>query len=112
MTKNKFEVKTSRLDGRGVFATRNIGKGDRIGRWVGKRVKRTSSKYSISLPFNGEDRLYLATGLLKYLNHRDSPNSDFEGFELFATKSIKKGQEITIHYGNEYVWDDDNKMVK
>ncbi len=110
MNNNKIiQVKKSKLNGFGVFSKVYIPKGGRIGRWVGQKVEKTRSKYAIYLEFNGKDRIYLGSGLLKYLNHSDLPNSNFKGFELFATEPIEKGQEITIYYGDDYVWKDNQK---
>lgn len=98
-------VKKSPLGGYGVFATENIGKGRRIGRWVGKRTNR-NSKYVNWMEFPEGFRGYLGRGRLKFLNHSDKHNSEFNGLELFAIKSIRKGAEITIDYGDEYEWND------
>lgn len=37
--------------------------------------------------------------LLRYLNHQDQGNAEFDGFDLFALKDIKPNEEITFDYG-------------
>jgi hypothetical protein len=36
--------------------------------------------------------------LLRWLNHSDDPNAEFDVFELFARRQIEAGEEITIDY--------------
>lgn len=35
---------------------------------------------------------------LRWLNHDEDPNAEFDGFELYARRSILVGEEITIQY--------------
>jgi len=109
---NVIEVKKSPLGGKGVFATTYIRKGSRIGRWVGELTNRNEGRYLIYLEFLKYEGVYEGRGRLRFLNHADKPNSDFKGFELFATRPIHKGEEITIDYGEDYSWRDGQKMVK
>nr|WP_242470281.1 SET domain-containing protein [Allochromatium vinosum] len=37
--------------------------------------------------------------MLRWLNHSDDPNAEFDGFELYARRTIAVGSEITIDYG-------------
>jgi SET domain-containing protein len=36
--------------------------------------------------------------LLRYLNHAERPNAEFDGFDLYALKNIRAGEEITFNY--------------
>ena len=35
---------------------------------------------------------------LRYLNHSERPNAEFDGFELYARRRIRADEEITIDY--------------
>jgi hypothetical protein len=37
--------------------------------------------------------------LLRYLNHHDEGNAEFDGFDLFALEDIEPHHEITFDYG-------------
>ncbi len=39
---------------------------------------------------------------LRYLNHHSRPNAEFEGDALYARRSIPAGEELTIHYGDDW----------
>ena len=46
---------------------------------------------------------HLGTGMLKYLNHSNVPNCEFNGLELFALKDILESDELCFHYGPDWV---------
>ena len=41
---------------------------------------------------------------LRFLNHSGKPNAEFDGDRLYARRVIRKDEEITFHYGEE--WED------
>lgn len=99
-----FEVRPSPIHGQGVFATGLIRKGQRIGRYTGRRTTR-DGKYVLWLASKrGDWRGYLGSGRLRFLNHDPRPNAEFRGLDLHALRSIRPGEEITFHYGDE--WED------
>lgn len=94
----KVEVKPSSIHGMGVFATRVIQSGERIGRFHGLATDRLGP-YTIGLREpTGEVRRYEMTGPLRYLNHSTQPNGRLAGFELIALRPIMIGEEVTIDY--------------
>jgi len=97
-----IEVKKSRIHGKGLFAAQTIKKGEHIGTYKGPRAKRNGT-YVLWVP-DAKGKYYGISGRndLRYLNHSSKPNAEFEGPELFATKKIRKGTEITFHYGDEW----------
>jgi hypothetical protein len=97
-----FEVKQSPIHGQGVFATRSIGKGERIGRYVSRRTD-SDGTYVLWVEHGNEWRGYEGYGRLRFLNHRADANAELDGLELFALADIKPGDEITIHYGEEWM---------
>jgi hypothetical protein len=80
-----IEVKNSKIQGKGIFITDSLHKGDFIG------LAHTSGQPSTTL---GE-----------YHNHSENPNSMSlkigENRYLYAIKPMKKGQEITVDYRNQ-----------
>tara|TARA_B110000483_G_C18039102_1_gene481853 strand:+ start:688 stop:948 length:261 start_codon:yes stop_codon:yes gene_type:complete len=50
-----------------------------------------------------EVQAHLGTGMLKYLNHSNVPNCEFNGLELFALKDILVSDELCFHYGEDWV---------
>ena len=96
-----IEVRSSSIHGLGVFATRTIRKGEWIGRYVGRRTERDGT-YVYWVQDGDAWKGYEGFGRLRFLNHHDQPNSEFEGFELHALRTILPGEEITIHYGDEW----------
>lgn len=39
---------------------------------------------------------------LRYMNHDPKPNAELNGVELYALRDIERGEEITIHYGEDW----------
>lgn len=100
----KVEVRASSIHGMGVFATDKIRRGERIGRYVGYRTNRDGRYVLWVTGKKGEWQGYRGYGRLRFLNHRSDPNSEFRGVDLYATRTIRPGEEITFHYGEE--WED------
>jgi SET domain-containing protein len=114
VTKELFEVKKSRY-GRGIFATRNIKKGELIHEAPVivcpddeyKRLKKTSLR---NYYFNwGEDydHVAIALGYGSLFNHSYSPNAVFdnnlkkETVDFHALRNIKAGEEIFVNYNGD-----------
>ena len=103
--KGKIEVRRSSLGGRGVFATGPIRAGQRVGRFIGERTTR-NGRYVCWIEFADGWRGYRGRGRLRFLNHADQPNSEFDGLDLYALRLIREGDEVTIDYGDEHHWDE------
>ena len=78
-----------------------IRKGERIGRYVGRRTDR-DGPHVLWIEYHDGWRGYDGFGRLRFLNHDDSPNSEFDGHDLYALRTIRRGEEITCHYGEEW----------
>ena len=101
---NGYLVAESAIHGRGLFATHEIAPGERIGVYEGPLVEYDSTYV---LWVEGDDGVWRGIqgeNELRFLNHSPLPNAAFEGSELFAMSRIAAGEEITIHYGDE--WED------
>jgi hypothetical protein len=99
----KIEVRPSRIHGLGVFAKKRIVRRERIGSYLARPTRRNGA-YVLWVEDEGIGTVqgYNGFGRLRYLNHSMEPNSAFDGLELFALRPIRPGEEITIHYGDEW----------
>lgn len=94
----KYYVKKSRIHGKGLFAARNIRAGEVLG----------SIKYN---PVNEDGPYVLWLGEqgirvecdLKFINHSKRPNACYcDDLDVVALKNIKKDEEITHDYGDDW----------
>jgi uncharacterized protein len=97
-----IKVKKSAIHGKGLFATKTIKTGTALGRYEGPVVTEDSI-YVLWVGDAGEEIGINGENELKYLNHHSEPNAEFDGVELQTIRSISKGEEITIHYGEEWL---------
>lgn len=99
--KNLLLVAPSPIDGRGVFARREIAAGTFLGSYEGKTARR-NGKYVLWVE-DGETTIgRRGTGPLRFLNHSREPNAVFDGFDLYAAVDIAKGEEVTVDYGEDW----------
>lgn len=99
-TRRLVYVAPSSVHGKGLFARQGLAKGMYIGRYLGPEAQR-----------NGSHVLWIEDGdgwsgrrgfnRLRYLNHDSRPNAEFDGFDLYARRTIRCDEEITI----DYQWD-------
>jgi uncharacterized protein len=100
-TRRLVHVDESSIHGKGLFATQAIARGTYIGCYLGPWAQRNGSHV---LWIEGDDGDWIGRrGLnrLRYLNHHPRPNAEFDGFDLYARRNIRPGEEITI----DYHWD-------
>ena len=101
-------VAPSPVHGRGLFARQSINKGTHIGTYKGPQAKR-NGKYVLWIYDDDGSVLEGRRGmnLLRYLNHALQPNAEFDGYDLYAIKRIRTGEEITFNYspGEKLVFD-------
>ncbi|MBI3333939.1 SET domain-containing protein-lysine N-methyltransferase [Candidatus Pacearchaeota archaeon] len=99
------EVRKTGKYGKGVFAKRNIEKGELIFNWEGGKIY--TAEKCLDLPkeiadhaIQFEEHKWIDTnGFGRYANHSCNPNSGFTGkFKLAAMREIKKGEEILWDY--------------
>ena len=109
------QVKSKRSSaGLGLFAQEDIEKDQLIIEYTGERIDETEAnkrggrylfQVTDTLVIDGKGRENLA----RYINHACKPNAEAEHDEeddriyIRACKNIKAGEEITYHYGKEYV---------
>jgi uncharacterized protein len=98
----KVYVKESYIHGKGCFAKTAIKKGDFIGEYSGPGAKKDGTYVLWVMQDDETWKGVNGKNQLKYLNHKAKPNSEFDGTKLFAVKNIKKDDEVTFHYGEEW----------
>ena len=118
ITSDKIEVRDSKIQGKGVFATKRIKKGQRIIEYIGERIspEEETERYDDesmerhhTFLFAVDDKVTIDAGRIgndaKYINHSCDPNCeavDEEG-RIFveAIKDIKPGTELFYDYAFE-----------
>lgn len=98
---NLLRVAPSSIHGRGVFARRDVPAGTYLGTYGGRRV-RHAGKFVLWVSDDDCTTARAGEPPLKYLNHSDEPNTQFDGFDLFARRDIATGEELTFDYGEEF----------
>ncbi len=93
----------SGIHGKGLFAKVDIEDNTYLGEYLGPVAKKNGSHV---LWVFDDDCVVGRSGRnkLRYLNHSKDCCAEFDGFELYSARFIKKGEEITINYGED--WDD------
>ncbi len=95
-----FRVGPSPIHGMGLFARARIRKGQYLGTYEGPRVNRNGSHVLWVYEGHGWTRRD-GKNLLRFINHSSEPNAEFDGFDLYALRDIRPGEEITIDYGED-----------
>lgn len=94
-------VKKSKIHGNGLFARKNIKAGEIIGEVKGKPTKKDGPYV---LWIDNLNHGFEVSCILKYINHDSSANACYyDDLTVVALKDIKKGEEITHNYGED--WD-------
>ena len=90
-------VKKSEIHGKGLFARRDIAKGEYIGTFRGPAAKR-DGMYVLWIYCGDDWQGRHGRNSLRYLNHAKTCNAEFDDFDLYALRRIRAGSEITIDY--------------
>jgi len=89
----------SEIHGTGLFAKVAIEEGSYIGTYEGPVAQRNGT-YVLWVYEEGKPPVGRSgRNLLRYLNHQQQGNSEFDGFDLYALRDIEPGEEITFDYG-------------
>ncbi len=103
MKNDDVVVKNSKIEGKGVFASRDFKKGERVLCWdtstiLSKEdIKKLSEDELRYVVFWNKKYLKLKNPE-KYVNHSCEPNTAVKNFCDVAIRDIKKGEEITGNY--------------
>jgi SET domain-containing protein len=91
----------SPIHGNGCFARVPFSAGDYVGTYEGPEARRDGT-YVLWVFEEGEEPVGRSgRNLLRWLNHREDGNAEFDGFDLFARRDIAAGEEITFDYNGE-----------
>ena len=95
----KYNVKKSNIQGKGVFASKNLKKGELIGTAI-------TDEEALESTLSQKDA---RTKLGKYLNHQNKHNASLKSenntLNIYTKSTINKDDEITVNYkkGPNYV---------
>ncbi|MCF8240083.1 MAG: SET domain-containing protein [Melioribacteraceae bacterium] len=110
-------VKDSEIHGKGIFAGCDIPKKSLVMPIKGEVIdgyeceRREEEDDNVYIFWNGETYIDTAkTQTIKFINHDCEPNCDVldgdeESLLLYSNREIKKGEEITIDYGYEEIYE-------
>ena len=124
-----WKVKTSKIHGKGIIASKNIRKGTKIIEYIGEKIpkkegdrrsnerikkflksNKTGSVYIFELNRNYDIDGFFKYNKARYVNHSCDPNCevDIKDGEIWISsiKKIKKGDELSYDYG--YAFDKDD----
>lgn len=118
LTNNKdmIEVKDSDIHGKGIFALVDIAEGTPIlvieGEIISESecIRREEEENNVYIFWNGDSYIDAAnTEVIKYINHNCDCNcevldNDSNSLLLAAARNIKAGEELTIDYGYEEIY--------
>ena len=94
---DRVYIEESEIHGRGLFAKRDIRKGEYIGTFEGPEARRDGT-HVLWIYYEDEYEGRHGKNALRYLNHSHHANAEFEHFDLYATCDISMHIEITIDY--------------
>ncbi|MEK6984164.1 MAG: SET domain-containing protein [Nanoarchaeota archaeon] len=100
-------IKTSKIQGKGVFAGRSFKKGDIVMLWdhfftlTKSEARKIPKRYRKYLVFY-RGKFILMQGPAKFINHSCEPNTKEGNLCDIALRNIKKGEELTTDYSIEY----------
>ena len=111
-------VKESDIHGKGIFISTDIREGEKIMSIIGEVIdgyeceRREEEEENVYI-FWSDDNTYIDTAMtdkIKYINHDCNFNCDIEeegenGLMLIAYRDIKAGEELTIDYGYEEIYE-------
>ena len=112
-----YKQKSSNIDNRGLFASKNIKKGTKIIYYIGKII--TKKQTENNPKFDNDKAIYLFNinkrfdldgdfkfNIARLINHSCEPNCEVAGSGLkvwvYAIKDIKKNEELSYDYGFSY----------
>jgi len=96
----RLYVAASPIHGRGCFARIGFELGELIGTFIGPLVDEDGPHVLwVCDAESGEVVGRIGTNLLRWVNHSDDPNAEFDGFDLYARRAIVRDEEITCDYG-------------
>ena len=100
----RVEVQESPIHGLGLFAEELIPAGRFIGHYDGPVVDEDGPHVLWVEQEDGSYRGIDGRNELRFVNHWPTPNAEFDSTALVALNDIEPGEEICVHYGED--WED------
>ena len=103
-----YYVARSSIHGKGVFAARDIKKGEVVGHYASRATKIPATRNRYVLEVYDDDGEFLefrlGTNDFKYVNHSSSPNLEMwdDDLKMVATRNIRRDEELFWYYGDEF----------
>lgn len=104
---NDIYVKKSNMHGYGVFAKKKLRKGEKIEECY-IIISKGGDKVLEDFYFDAKGKCAVFTGFGSIYNHSDDPNADYtinikkRIATIKASRTIQKGDEIFVSYGDEW----------
>jgi hypothetical protein len=92
----------SAVHGTGVFAVASIAVEELVGRYEGNPSEEDGTYVLWVETDDGGWEGIDGTGVLRFLNHSQSPNVEFDGPDLYALRDIAPDEELLFDYGEEW----------
>ena len=99
-----YYVAESPIHGKGLFAARKIKKDTLIGELDGPRTKKDGMHVLWLQRDDGSWYGIRVENDFRFANHSSKPNAALWENQLWSLQKIRKGEEITFHYGED--WED------
>lgn len=96
-----YSVAKSKIHGQGLFAKVDLEQDEYLGTYAGRKAKNNAMHV---LWVEQDDGSWIGRhgqNILRYLNHSKKPCCEFDGFDLYALRDIKAGEELTFDYGED-----------
>ena len=96
-------VDDSPIHGKGQFARTDIPSDAHVGTYEGPATREDGMH--VLWVWNDDDETWEGIdgrNEMRFLNHSGDPNAEWWGNELYSTRPIAKGEEITFHYGEDW----------
>jgi SET domain-containing protein len=113
-----MEIKQSKIQGLGVFATKDIKAGEKLFQYIGEEMSLTEFKTRYGeYKYNSlntyrmkrlnriivaKEEPYLSTNLVNFINESLNPNCVLKKRALYALHDISVGTELTLKYPADY----------
>ena len=98
----RIEVRESPIHGKGVFARKRLREGQWIGRFEGDQTTENGTYVLWLIDEDGSEVGIRGRNALRFLNHGDPPNAEFEDADLFVLRNVQPGAELLIDYGEAW----------
>lgn len=98
----RIKAGPSSIHGTGAFAVTPFQVGEHLGRYTGPATEKDGTHVLWVETDDGSFAGIDGDSVLRWINHSADPNVEFDGPDLYATRDIKPGEELTFNYGDDW----------